>query len=87
MAHVRFTTKSGHVRCTCLCPLRANSGHRDKLTLSAIRSVRRRGPEAMARSQFLERVAAILDCRRHFNNDDVNDATSLALVGLVQHGH
>ena len=25
--HVRFTPESGHVRCTTLCPLSANSGH------------------------------------------------------------
>ena len=25
--HVRFTPKSGHVRCTSRCPLSANSGH------------------------------------------------------------
>jgi hypothetical protein len=36
-SHVRFTLKSGHVRCNLECPLWANSGHRDKLTLSAIR--------------------------------------------------
>ena len=26
--HVRFTPRSGHVQCTSLCPLCANSGHR-----------------------------------------------------------
>ena len=25
--HVRFTPKSGHVRCNYTCPLSANSGH------------------------------------------------------------
>src|SRR4029450_13468323 len=29
--HVRFTPKSGHVRCTSLCLLWANSGHRTEL--------------------------------------------------------
>ena len=29
--HVRFTPKSGHVRCTGRCPLSANSGHRANL--------------------------------------------------------
>ena len=28
IGHVRFTPKSGHVRCTSACPLSANSGHR-----------------------------------------------------------
>ena len=34
---VRFTPESGHVRCNSICPLSANSGHRDKACLSAIR--------------------------------------------------
>ena len=32
-AHVRFTPKSGHVRCTSQCPLSANSGHSARRTL------------------------------------------------------
>ena len=36
------------------------------------------------RSVFLERVGAILRMRGRFTNDDVTDATRLAIIGLVQ---
>ena len=36
------------------------------------------------RSQFLERIAAMLKLRGHFTDGDVGDAVKLALVGLVQ---
>ncbi len=38
-SNVRFTPESGHVRCTSLCPLCANSGHSSRCAYMRIRSV------------------------------------------------
>jgi hypothetical protein len=41
ISHVRFTPKSGHVRCTSLCPLWADSGHRGNPGVCFVGSPRR----------------------------------------------
>ena len=43
------------------------------------------GLEPARRSQFLERVAAMLKLRGRFNDDDVAEVAQRALTGLNQH--
>ena len=48
--HVRFTPKSGHVRCNSICPLSADSGHRPMPAILLRPNISQRVSNAMERA-------------------------------------
>ena len=80
--HVRFTPKSGHVRCKEECPLCANSGH--SVALVAAQNCHSRGVDTVPSPPVCSPVNQFGEAATKFNIKDFFDAVGTHVFVVQQ---